>query len=81
MVYRMLSTIPESLDVKFSVKQKAPSVFKSFAVLASGTYEALEIVASMIEQGAIEVEVIDENGRHYDLIDLETTFDEENAIL
>ena len=65
--------------MKFSVKQKVPLVFRSFAVTASNAGEALEVVASMVESGAVEVEIVDVNGLHYDLIDLERTFDEESA--
>jgi hypothetical protein len=65
--------------VRYRVKQLAPLDGLSFSVTAADTKEALDIVAMMIERGAREVEIVDSNGRHYDLIDLESIFDEESA--
>jgi hypothetical protein len=65
--------------MKYSIKQLVPLDGLSFWVTAADTGEALEIVTMMIERGAKEVEIIDVNGRRYDLIDLESTFDEECA--
>jgi hypothetical protein len=57
--------------MKYSIKQLVPLDGLSFWVTAADTGEALEIVTMMIERGAKEVEIIDVNGRRYDLIDLE----------
>jgi hypothetical protein len=65
--------------MKYSVKQLVPPEGLSFCITAANTGEALDLVAMMIERGAKEVEIIDANGRRYDLIDLESIFDEECA--
>jgi hypothetical protein len=63
--------------VKYSVKQVRPLGFSAPAVCAADTRQALDVVASMVEGGALVVEIIDASGMHYDLIDLERAFDEE----
>lgn len=63
--------------MKYSVKQMVPLRFLSSAVSARDTREALDIVGTMVERGATAVEIIDADGLHYDLIDLERAFDEE----
>lgn len=63
--------------MKYTVKQMMPLGFRLFPVAASDTREALDVVRTMVARGAIAVEIIDANGLHYDLIDLEREFDEE----
>jgi hypothetical protein len=63
--------------VKYSVKQVRPPGFLASAVSAADTRQALDLVASMVEGGALVVEIIDASGMHYDLIDLERALDEE----
>jgi hypothetical protein len=65
--------------MRYNIKQLAPWRIRSRSITATDTREALDIIATMIERGAIEVEIVDINGRRYDLIDLERIFDEEMA--
>ena len=46
-------------------------------MIAVDTRQALDLVATLVENGALAVEIIDASGMHYDLIDLERAFDEE----
>ena len=39
--------------------------------------QAPDMVASMVERGALAVDIVDACGMHYDLIDLERVFDDE----
>ena len=64
--------------MKFCVRQLAPSGF-GLPISAASTQQALDVVGSMIQRGAIAVEIIDGIGLHYDLIDLERLFDDEIA--
>jgi hypothetical protein len=57
--------------MKFTITQTAPTGYGSFSVMTKTANEARDVVASMVERGAIDVDVVDADGRYYDLIELE----------
>jgi hypothetical protein len=57
--------------MKFTITQTVPTGYGAFSVTTKNANEALDVVASMVERGAKDVDVVDVHGCYYDLIELE----------
>jgi hypothetical protein len=54
----------------YTIKPKTTEGFGSFGVLVGDAHEALDIVKAMAERGVEEIEILDDGGTPYDLVQL-----------
>ncbi|NNM71416.1 hypothetical protein [Enterovirga aerilata] len=65
--------------MRFTIRPGESTASGGFAVIAQDAREALNHVRDMLDRGLTDIDVVDPEGRHYDLIELERITAESEA--